>query len=45
MVCAGSTHDTDVEVRAQEADDLKKSMQEAMVDYKQLLKHEVKKVG
>jgi hypothetical protein len=38
-----STHDTDVEVRSQEASDLKESMQEALVDYKKLLKHEVKK--
>ena len=38
-----STRDTDVEVRSEEAKDLKKSMQEALVDYKKLLKHEVKK--
>ena len=44
-MCEGSTRDTDVEVRAQEANDLKKSMQEAMLDYKKLLRHEVKKVG
>ena len=38
-----STHDTDIEVRSEESKDLKKSMQEALVDYKKLLKHEVKK--
>jgi hypothetical protein len=29
-------------VRSEEASDLKKSMQEALIDYKKLLKHEVK---
>ena len=40
---SGAAIDTGLEVRSEEAHDLKKSMQEAMADYKKLLKHEVKK--
>jgi hypothetical protein len=38
-----SVRDTNVLVRAQEAQDLRHSMQEAMIAYKKLLKHEVQK--